>query len=221
MKEAPVFDLPLFPLDTVLFPGMPIRLHIFEERYRIMMQRCLEHDLAFGVVLIQTGVEAGGPLAEPVSVGCTAQIVHAERLSQGRLNLVATGEERFRLSAIDRNLEPYLIGQAAFFPMPNPDPDALAREARALRKQVIYYLRTLNRAGQLPAHLEHLPNEPLLFLHLAATMLQAPNYQKQRLLEASDTLHLARGLRSLYRRETALLERLLQRSKSDDLYRLN
>ncbi len=70
--------IPLFPLKTVLFPGMPINLHIFEERYRLMINRCIDEQLPFGVVLIQKGEEALGPFwPNSHQVGCTAEsIIH-------------------------------------------------------------------------------------------------------------------------------------------------
>ena len=71
--------LPLFPLNTVLFPKMPITLHIFEERYKQMIQHCLSEQIPFGVVLIKQGVEVNGS-AEPYLVGCTARITHTHHL---------------------------------------------------------------------------------------------------------------------------------------------
>src|SRR5205814_5524803 len=84
----------LFPLNTVLFPGMPLPLHIFEERYKLMIGRCLEEERPFGVVLIQSGPEVGGT-AVPHRVGTTAHIAAVRRLDDGRMNLIAIGQERF------------------------------------------------------------------------------------------------------------------------------
>ena len=88
--------LPLFPLQTVLYPGMPLPLHIFEERYRQMIDKCLEHDAPFGVTLIKKGVEVGGP-AEPFDVGTSARIVEASRREDGQMDLMAQGVHRFRI----------------------------------------------------------------------------------------------------------------------------
>lgn len=82
--------LPLFPLNTVLFPGMALRLHIFEPRYRLMVADCLANGGLFGVVLIRSGREVGEP-AVPHSVGTTAHISGAERLPDGRLNIEVFG----------------------------------------------------------------------------------------------------------------------------------
>ena len=89
--------LPLFPLNTVLFPGMPLGLYIFEERYKLMMAQCLQEEQPFGVVLIAQGKEAMGPAAEPHPVGCTAVITEVQKLNDGRMNIVAVGQERFHI----------------------------------------------------------------------------------------------------------------------------
>ena len=70
-------QLPLFPLNLVLFPGMDLPLHIFEERYKSMIGDCLNQNLPFGVVLIKEGLEVGTP-AEPERIGTSARILHAE-----------------------------------------------------------------------------------------------------------------------------------------------
>ena len=104
-----MFELPLFPLNTVLFPGMPINLHIFEPRYKLMIEQCIQNDEPFGVVLIHKGTEASGPLAEPHPIGCTAQITQVERLDDGRMNILAVGGERFQIRSLNL-FEPYLVG---------------------------------------------------------------------------------------------------------------
>src|SRR5258708_36507084 len=88
--------LPLFLLRTVLFPHMPLSLHVFERRYREMIADCLEAGQTFGVVAIREGREAGGE-AGPRGVGTLARIGHGGRLPDGRLNLLVTGASRFRL----------------------------------------------------------------------------------------------------------------------------
>src|SRR5215210_2225209 len=103
-----VQKLPLFPLNTVLFPGMPITLHIFEERYRLMIGRCLEQKIPFGVVLIREGSETSAD-ATSYLVGTTAQISDGVRLEDGRYYLVATGQRRFRTQYIVHR-QPYSIG---------------------------------------------------------------------------------------------------------------
>src|SRR5687768_9701668 len=123
--------LPLFPLHTVLFPGHPLPLHIFEPRYRLMIGRCLEQSAPFGVVLIRAGLEVGAP-AEPYAVGTRAEIVRHERLDDGRLNLLCVGRERFRVRELIPG-EPYLLGlveELADAPI-EPDAADLAAELSA------------------------------------------------------------------------------------------
>src|SRR4030088_682066 len=88
--------LPLFLLRSVLFPHMPMSLHVFEDRHQEMMRDCLDSGSSFGVVAIREGHEVGGD-AEPRGVGTLARIVHVARLPDGRMNLLITGASRFRV----------------------------------------------------------------------------------------------------------------------------
>ncbi len=220
-----MIELPLFPLHTVLFPGMPLTLHVFEERYKLMIRHCLEQTLTFGVVLIEHGVEALGPLPVPYRIGCTAHILQVETLSQGRLNISALGRSRFLIETLDAETQPYLIGQVSLIPLLGEDTAALRRADRQLRGWVERYLQALKRAGQIDAvPLEHLPQDPLTFAYLAATLLQVPPLQKQALLAAPDALQLVTDLNALYRREVTLLAALLEKpgdSRRAENFRLN
>ena len=107
-------ELPLFPLNTVLFPSLPLPLHIFEERYRLMIGSCIVTDNLFGVCLIKEGVEVGGP-AEPFEIGTVAKISEVQREQDGRMNLMTFGTQRFKLLEITQR-EPYLIGRVQLLP---------------------------------------------------------------------------------------------------------
>ena len=96
MRSATHATLPLFPLNTVLFPGGPLRLRIFEPRYLDMVSRCMREDTGFGVALIVAGREAGGS-AQTVEIGTLARIVDFEQLDDGLLGITARGERRFRI----------------------------------------------------------------------------------------------------------------------------
>lgn len=216
MEAATIMvELPLFPLNSVLFPGMPISLHIFEERYKQMINRCLGEKLPFGVVLIEHGLEAHGPLARPHPVGCTAHITQMETLHQGRMNLVAVGETRFRIQRLYPDKYPYLTGDVTFDPLPEGDAETLIAEARHLRIWVGRYLEALGRPERLPFTVDQLPDDPLVFAYLAATLLQMPAGQKQPLLEAPDAVSLVTSLSHLYRREIALVRALSQPPHAD------
>lgn len=200
-----MYELPLFPLNTVLFPGTPIQLHIFEERYQQMVAYCLEEKQPFGVVMIRHGREALGPLAETFPIGCTAQIFQVESLEQGRMNITALGRERFRILTSMRSLKPYLVGKVENYPLVHPEDTAVRPSARVLEEWVRRYLGILLESGRLEINLEQLPGDPLLLAYTAAALLQVPSLEKQELLSVPDAAGLIASLRGLYRREVALL----------------
>lgn len=92
---------PIFPLGSVLFPGGPLQLRIFERRYLDMVTRCLREDLGFGVCLIADGREVGVP-ATPCPIGTLARIIDWNTLPDGLLGITAIGGERFRLDQTER-----------------------------------------------------------------------------------------------------------------------
>ena len=102
-------EMPLFPLkNVVLFPGMMLPLHIFELRYREMINRCIEEKIPFGVLLIEEGQEVGDT-AKPHMVGTAARITRVERYEDGRMDIVALGTQRFRVVDFDHS-KSYLSG---------------------------------------------------------------------------------------------------------------
>lgn len=121
--------LRLFPLQSVLFPGMRLPLHIFEDRYKTMIRACIEEDAPFGVVLIRVGTEVGGA-AVPHGVGTTARINQVEYLDDGRMNIFAIGEERFRVVSLDTT-QAYLSGEVEVLENEPDSPEARAMLPRA------------------------------------------------------------------------------------------
>jgi len=204
-------ELPLFPLNTVLFPGMPLGLHIFEDRYKLMIGQCVQERRPFGVVLIRSGQEASGPLAEPHPIGCIAYVTQVERLEQGRMNIGAMGHERFRLQSLD-NSRPYLVGQVERFPLGEEDPAAITQAAVRLRPWVMRYLETIIRDEDEDEKIdpEQVPDEPIPLAYVAATLLQIPPEQKQELLAIEEAHSLLVALRAFYRWEVALIKAMLE-----------
>ena len=107
-------ELPLFPLHSVLCPGVALPLHIFEECYRLMVGRCIERSEPFGVVLIRDGREIGPLVGRLADVGTTAMIRRAGRYPDGRLDIVTVGARRFRLDSVDATREPYLVADVTY-----------------------------------------------------------------------------------------------------------
>ena len=141
-----MYDLPIFPLNTVLFPGMPLKLHIFEERYKLMINRCYQNGQPFGVALIKSGQAVGGR-AEPFLVGCTAVITEMEPLPGGRMNIVAVGHERFVAHSFKYD-QPYLVAEVETLALSNAESVTLNTTSRSLRPWVQRYLQTLADASE-------------------------------------------------------------------------
>jgi Lon protease-like protein len=217
-----MFELPLFPLNTVLFPYAPIRLFIFEERYKRMIQNCLDKDQAFGVVLIRRGAEAMGPLAEPFPIGTSAKISEVQRLKDGRMNIVANGQERFRILSLDKEALPYLVGQVAPYPLRADDPDLLVTSGNRLTYWVRRYLRLLEQAGNTQLDLDQIPQDAIRLAYMAASLVQIPTQQKQQILTISESGALVDQVRAIYRREVVLLKTMLDNQvKENGVFSVN
>jgi hypothetical protein len=173
--------LPLFPLNTVLFPGQTLPLHIFEERYRLMIGRCIDERAPFGVLLIKDGEEVGRD-AEPHGIGTTAYIARVQRLPDGRMNLIAVGDRRLRVVALDRN-EPYLRGEVAF--LQSIDDETAEAKAEAGKIAALFgehHRLVMAMTGQWTRALR-LPGDPGALADFVAWKLEAPVETKQELLE--------------------------------------
>lgn len=192
--------LPLFPLNTVLFPGMPITLHIFEERYRLMVGRCLEQGSPFGVALIREGKEAySDPI--PHFVGTSAQIGEHVRLDDGRFYLVATGQRRFRVQYLLQR-QPYIISSISY--LPEEVGGAVGAAAEDLRACYTRYWNALAAATGHREDPETPPDDAIELTYWMAHRLKVDLDNKQRWLEADVGTRL-REMTAVLRAELALL----------------
>jgi Lon protease-like protein len=174
-------ELPLFPLNIVLFPGATAPLHIFEERYREMIGLCLEERRPFGIVLIREGLAAGAP-AVPFEVGTTAYITEAERLEDGRMNLVCFGGQRFRVVSTSTD-RAYLVGDVEVLPtVSETDEETLDYAATASQLFAEYVRLYLAISHQWASGVE-MPTDPDRLADYIASRLAIGNDTKQRLLE--------------------------------------
>ena len=190
--------LPLFPLDAVLFPNATMPLHVFEERYKLMVRHCLDRDSEFGVVLIRSGSEVGDP-AEPHSIGTLARIVEVDRLDDGRMNIAVRGQSRFSITEITQ-LRPYLEAQVET--LVNDEGTTLpAPEMAAARQALARHIRLLLglRGGWVRE--PGIPEHPAAMSFRMATVLQVDLVQKQALLEESSTAVRLRTARRLLSQE--------------------
>ncbi len=141
-----MIEIPLFPLRSVLCPGVALPLHIFEERYRLMVNRCIERDEPFGVVLLREGREVGPTRAEVAAVGTTAAIRRAGAYSDGRLEILTVGQQRFRIEDVDNVSEPYLVGRVNLIDEPTGSPELAADRAAEVGQRFLEYLELLQPA---------------------------------------------------------------------------
>jgi Lon protease-like protein len=205
-------DLPLFPLNTVLFPGMVLPLHIFEERYKLMINHCLEAERPFGVLLIREGKEAGEP-AVPYRVGTTALIAGLNRLDGGQMNIVAIGSERFRLRSL-RHDHAYLVGEAEPWPFAGAATEQARDQVGPIRALFRQYLSLLAQAEGHKMDIEEVPTDPRTLALLVAIALQLPMHQKQRLLVQPTIPQIFFWERAIMRREQLLLNHIIQTQSS-------
>jgi hypothetical protein len=179
---------------------MPLPLHIFEPRYRLMIGRCLADDRSFGVVLIRAGREVGAQ-ATPCPVGTTAAILHHQRLPDGRYRILTVGADRFRIQALDR-AEPYLAGAVEPLPEPDPPPDAADLAGRLHAEAEAFLAAT---AGDRPPSL---PSDPVALSYALPPRLGLPLHEQQMLLETVGVGGRLERLAALLAREQRLAPRV-------------
>jgi Lon protease-like protein len=216
--SATTIELPLFPLEVVLFPGTVHPLHIFEPRYRQMIQDCLNEDKPFGIVLAR---EESKHLREvPYSVGTMVEIHQLKTLDNGCYNLMAVGAERFRILDYHRE-KPYLLGVVEPFE-DNPEPEELsvgyARRARAL------FIAYLNMLLSTPSEQEiavclPIASEPLS--HFIAYFLDIEDRQKQSYLEMTSTFERIRDEVDFLRHEVPFMREITQKKFPQERLMLN
>lgn len=191
---------------------MTLPLHIFEPRYRQMINRCIAEREPFGVVLIRHGLEVGGE-AEPHSVGTYGSISRVERLRDGRMNIEVVGQERFRVLALHRE-EAYLTGTVEKFPLVAAHAPTAARCATRLIHWVSRYLKLLSEVADVSFDRQGLPTSPLALAYFAAIILQAPMLEKQALLNYATADEMLEHECALYRRELSLIRAMLNLPRS-------
>ncbi|NBD32647.1 MAG: ATP-dependent protease [Cyanobacteria bacterium] len=176
-----VRELPLFPLpDVVLFPGRPLPLHIFEFRYRMMMNTILETDRRFGVLMFDP---VKGDIAP---VGCCAEITQFQRLPDDRMKMLTLGQQRFRVLNWVRE-KPYRVGLVEWIEDETPDIDLrpLASDVEALLKDVVKLSAKLtDQKIELPDDIPDLPRELSFWV---ASNLYGVASEQQSLLEMENT----------------------------------
>ena len=185
-------EIPLFPLGTVLFPGGPLPLRIFETRYIDLVSRCLRDGSGFGVVLIREGAEAGGP-ALTFDVGTYARIFDFSRQDDGLLGIRAQGERRFRILERRRARDGLNVADVEWLPGDRvvPLPAEFADLGPALEA-------VLEQVGEPYASLERRLDDAAWVAGRLAEIIPIPPGHKQHCLELDDPVERLRFLRPLF-----------------------
>jgi Lon protease-like protein len=207
-QEQGTILLPLFPLRLVLFPGQVLPLHIFEPRYRMMVNQCIDERQPFGVVLMREDTpdwrEYDGLVALPYDVGTTAQIRQVERLPDGRINVVTLGMRRFRVRRLQFDM-PYLQGEVEMFPLVQTVEPVADSRLDIIRRLLKRYVTLLSSIMDTDIDLDQMPEDAQTLAFLTASVLQLPWDDKQALLAAPDLPSLVRTEEVLLGRENMLL----------------
>lgn len=202
-------ELPLFPLNVVLFPGQPLPLHIFEPRYRVMIGQCVRDSSPFGIVLLKTGSQVGDNDITIHEVGTAAYVTHVKRYESGEMDINTLGASRFRVLSTHRH-QPYLTGVIQDFPLRNladSHVKALALQISAMMKK---YLKVLATLGNVELKMDSLPEDPATLAFLTAAILQLPTNDKQQLLNTPELVELLQSERRVLHREAEILKTLIE-----------
>ena len=211
--SAEHLTLPLFPLNTVLFPGMTLPLRVFEPRYLQMVQDCLQGkygagDPILGVVLIKEGEEVGGP-AVPHMVGTTARIIAVERQSQDILHVTTVGEERFIIHSLSQD-RPYLVGDVEPFPLDQGTQSQVAPLFELESLLLAAYLELLSDAHSVEIRLLQAPENAEEMAYLVAALLQVSLPAKQELLSLASLPEMLQRGTTLLRSDISALTVMLR-----------
>ncbi|MGB9374898.1 MAG: LON peptidase substrate-binding domain-containing protein [Jiangellales bacterium] len=204
--------IPLFPLGSVLFPGLALPLHIFEERYRLLVARLSEgeDDLerSFGVVAIRAGHEVGAAsVAALHEVGTTALLRRVTPYPDGRSDIVSVGARRFRLHAVDDSL-PYLQGEVEWIPDDTGPTDSLPALSASVATRFADYQTLLAGGPEADPDLDEvsqLPDDPTVLSYLVSAAMLLDLGDRQRLLAAPSTADRLARLSSLLAREQTVI----------------
>lgn len=202
--------LPLFPLGTVLYPGLLLPLNIFEERYRELVRDLLDgpEPRRFGVIAIRKGRETGvDGISALYQIGCTATLREVAEQEDGRYLLVTVGTQRFRLASLDHS-RPYLQAEVDLLEEEVGDEAAAGLAVHAVQRGFHGYVEALASRESVEVSVPELPDEPLLLSYLVAASMILDLSVRQDLLAEPDAERRLGAERALLARETTMLRSL-------------
>jgi uncharacterized protein len=209
--------MPLFPLGTVLYPGLVLPLHIFEDRYRQLVRdlQAGPEPRLFGVIAIRRGSETGiDGVSALHEIGCTAGLRRVKQHDDGRFDVVVVGGQRFRLLGLDRS-QSYLRGEIDLLAEETGDEAAAAQAVPAVQRTFREYLDALASHGAAKVDVPELPDEPVLLSYLVAASMIVDLSDRQVLLAQPDAAGRLAAERALLARETMMLRTLTSTPATD------
>lgn len=204
-------EMPLFPLHAVLFPYAALELNVFEDRYREMVRECSEYERPFGVVLIRPGSE-DGEQAETHLIGTAVHIDSLQSLESGGLKVSVKGERRFRVRRLNAD-GPYPMGLVE--PVIESEVESSSQTDELMRRiQDGFRMLVEGAIARSNFNIQiTFPNDPVVLSFKVASMLPLENFDKQRLLEMTDTLERLDML-------TAIIERHIVEARPAQYHRI-
>ena len=195
-----VRELPLFPLSVVLFPGVPLPLHIFEPRYRQMLEDIRAGNSLFGLSYLNasTSEQEIPPLG---SVGCVAKVTDAQAFSDGRSNILTVGVIRYHIEGYVERGDPYLVARVSYFEDDDEDTEAVQESSREVAQIFTRIARAVRSINDERANLPNIADtEPQRLSFLVAAAMEVDTDVKQELLELRSTSERLRRLRDILAR---------------------
>ena len=175
--------LPLFPLGSLVFPGGPLPLRIFESRYVNLVKRCMQTDSGFGVVLLFRGNEAGTAEATTAGIGTEVRIIDFDRLPDGLLGITCRGQQRFRILRAWREADGLNMAEVEDLPAP-----PIITIPADLRFMAEILERVMPELGEDYAALEARYDDAQWVSCRLAEVLAMETFERQALLELDDPL---------------------------------
>ena len=195
-------ELPLFPLNTVLFPGATIPLQIFEERYKEMLKICLDSDARFGVSLIKKGQEVGGP-AVPHRIGTIARILSVQEANGGKLYISVIGEHRYSIVDVI-NTDPYLTASVEIIEE-DDTLDVSTQEVGLAQEAAANHMKHALSIQGLWLRSTYAPSDPVKLSYFLAQILQLDMAERQKLLSDGSCKNRLKFCSDSLREETSRL----------------
>lgn len=198
-----VTELPLFPLSVVLFPGVPLPLHIFEPRYKQMLKDVQNGESLFGLSYFDDST-AHGDVPPVGSIGCVAKVTDTQTFPDGRANILTVGVIRYRIESYLERGDPYLVVKVSYFEDESEQSDELKESSREVAETFTRIARAVRTINDERANLPNISDsDPERLSFLVAAAMEVESDVKQELLELRSTSERLRRLRDILTRAVA------------------